>query len=101
MAINNEYFRRIRKHEKSRLSSCYTELYPERSQSNQRLNRVGLCSGGVCSFVYIDKISGGRTRFNDKHRNGRPHKAEIAKKIHKMTLNDRRLKVRELAALRV
>lgn len=70
MAINNEYFRRICKHEKSRLSSCYTELYPERSQSNQRLNRIGLCSGEyVLSYTSIKYRV---TRFNDKRRNGRP-----------------------------
>ena len=42
----------------------------------------------------------GRTSCQDEHRSGWPNEVtttEIVKKIHKMVLDDRRLKVRELA----
>ena len=41
-----------------------------------------------------------RTSCQDEHRSGRPNEVTatgIVKKIHKMVLDDRRLKVRELA----
>ncbi|XP_076623122.1 histone-lysine N-methyltransferase SETMAR-like [Colletes latitarsis] len=46
------------------------------------------------------KFKRGRTSCQDEHRSGRPNEVttpEIVKKIHKTVLNDRRLKVRELA----
>ena len=42
----------------------------------------------------------GRTSCQDEHRSGRPNEVtmpEMVKKIHKMVLDDRQLKVRELA----
>ena len=43
-----------------------------------------------------------RTSCQDKHRSGQPNEVtttKMGKKIHKMVLDDRRLKVREIAAL--
>lgn len=58
-----------------------------------------------CSLIYNNKILGGRVlkkpyeRLQHEHRGVRPNEAttpEMKKKIHKMVLDDRRLKVREL-----
>ena len=48
----------------------------------------------------MEEFKQGRTSCRDKHRSGRPNEVnmtEIVKKIHKMVLDERRLKVRELA----
>ncbi|XP_014467559.1 PREDICTED: histone-lysine N-methyltransferase SETMAR-like, partial [Dinoponera quadriceps] len=49
---------------------------------------------------WVAEFKGGRTSCQDKHRSGRPNEVttpEMVKKIHKAVLDDRRLKVRELA----
>lgn len=48
---------------------------------------------------WVAKFKKGRTNCQDEHCSGRPNKLttpEILKKIHKMVLNDQRLKVCEL-----
>ncbi|EFN89492.1 hypothetical protein EAI_01724, partial [Harpegnathos saltator] len=49
---------------------------------------------------WVAEFKRGRTSCQDEHRSGRPNEvttSEMMKKIHKMVLDDRRLKVRELA----
>ena len=49
---------------------------------------------------WVAEFKRGRMTCQDKHRNGRPNEVttpEMVKKIHKMVLNDRRLKMRQLA----
>ena len=49
---------------------------------------------------WVAEFKRGHTSCQDEHRSGRPNEVttpEIVKKIHKMVLDDRRLKVRELA----
>lgn len=49
---------------------------------------------------WIGEFKHGRTSTNDAERSGRPNKAVISetiKKIHKLVMNDRKLKVHELA----
>ena len=49
---------------------------------------------------WVAKFKQGRTSCQDEHRSGRPNEVtttKMVKKIHKMVLDDRRLKVYELA----
>ena len=49
---------------------------------------------------WVAEFKRSHTRYQDEHRSGRPDEmtmTEIVKKIYKMVLDDRRLKVRELA----
>ena len=49
---------------------------------------------------WVAEFKQGRTRWQDEHRSGRPNevtKTEMAKKINKIVLDDRRLKVCEPA----
>ena len=88
-------------------SSLCDTIFPfERSQSNQFQNRARFYSGGVCFFIVNNKVLGGRvwTRsyelYQDKHRSGRPKEVTttaMVKKIHKMVLDDHRLKVLYIA----
>jgi histone-lysine N-methyltransferase SETMAR len=82
-----------------------TILSFERPQYNQYQSGARFYSGRVCSFVYNVKywaaeFKRGRTSCQDEHGSGRPIEVttpEMEKKMHKMVLDDRRLKVHELA----
>lgn len=66
------------------LDKCYEESSPSRQMVQK----------------WIGEFKHGRTSTNDSERSGRPKEVTIPKyikQIHKMVLNDRRLKVREIA----
>ena len=53
-------------------------------------------------IYWVAEFKEGRTICQDEHHSGRPNEVtmtEMVKKIHKMVLDDRRLKLRELAGM--
>ena len=94
------------KHGKNSSSLCDTTLSFGRFRSNQYQNRARFYTRAICSFVYNNKMFRGvkfkrrRTTCRDEHRGGRPNEVttpEMEKKIHKMVLDDCRLKVCNMA----
>ena len=68
----------------------------KRSQSNQYQSRVRFHFRGVYNKILNGRVLTGQYDCQDEQRSGRPNEVttpEMAKKIHKMVLHDRRLKM--------